>query len=148
MLLATSLGALPAFADESCHRINLRAVVQNTPENNPPDGGLTSTSQIRGGGLLQGTTEAIAYVSGFTPPATLPFVGDITFITNTGTLTVSVAGELDLVSGAFWSEGPVTDTTGELAGATGRLRMKGVQNLEDPLEPYRQATKGYICLDD
>jgi hypothetical protein len=152
LLVATTLMALPAYAGESCHKINAHAVAQNTPENPGPNGELTSTAQMRGGGLLQGTSDTIFAVGDIVfpePPANpyLPYSGFITFTTNRGTLTVAVDGQLDLVTGAYWSEGPVTDSTGKLAGASGHLRFEGFQNFADLTAPYPETRTGEICVD-
>ena len=142
LLLATMVVAVvPANAGESCHNINARGVGQD-------QGGGATTAQIRGGGLLQGTTEAQFFFTDTTPPV-FEFVGDITFTTNRGTLTVSFVapdeGTFDLNTGAFAAAGDVTGATGKLEGARGSLTFEGIQNFSDG--SFTETVTGEICVD-
>lgn len=132
MLLAT-----PVAAAESCHKINAKGVGQDL-------GNGVTVAQIRGGGLLQGTTRgefAIGDITG----TEAAFVGTVVFTTRRSTLTVTVAGALDLATGAFTATGPVTDATGKLAGATGELTLAGVQDFATGT--FVEDVTGRICVD-
>src|SRR5262249_34863307 len=98
-------------AAESCHRINAKGVGQDL-------GGGNTTARIAGGGLLHGTTAGHFEITGGSPPV-FSIAGTVTFTTHRGTLTVAVTGTFDVASGAFAASGPVTASTGKLAGATG-----------------------------
>jgi hypothetical protein len=126
-----------ARADVSCHKINARGVGQDL-------GGGATEAQIIGGGLLEGTTAAQFIVTGFS--GTLAsFEGTVTFTTNRATLTVTVTGTLDVVTGAFSASGPVTDATGKLEGATGSLSINGIQDLATGR--FEEDVTGEICVD-
>lgn len=136
-LLAGFIAVSPAAAAESCHTINAKGTGQATSE-------TTTVAQIRGGGLLQGTTAASFET--ITPIDTgVAFTGPIVFTTNRATLTVQLAGTLDIPSGAFRATGQVTGATGKLAGATGQLDFDGVQNLVDG--SFTETVAGEICVD-
>ena len=99
--LLTLLQAGPAAAGVSCHQINATGAGQGAaPQAGDPPGLIRTVAQIRGGGLLHGTTEAAFQVTGPTPTG-IAFAGDITFTTNRGTLSVDLDGTLDLTTGDF-----------------------------------------------
>ena len=127
----------PIQAGVSCHKINASGTGQDL------GGGMTQAS-ISGGGLLQGTTEATFVPSGLSGNV-LSFDGFVTFTTNKATLTVTIQGTFDLGSGAFSASGPVTASTGKLAGATGNLSLNGVENLSDG--SFTETIDGEICVD-
>src|SRR6478735_9041418 len=134
MLLALPIlvQAGPATAAVSCHPINAKGAGQGAPSQaGDPPGLIRTAAQIRGGGLLQGTTTAAFQVTGSTPTG-IAFAGDITFTTNRATLTVDLDGTLDLATGEFAASGEVREATGKLDGATGTLTLAGVQNLFVP----------------
>jgi hypothetical protein len=138
VLAIATLGlAIPAGAGESCHNINAWGEGEAT-------GPFSTIAQIHGGGLLQGTTEAE-----FSPvgqvDSVLLFTGYIKFTTNRATLTVTLDGTLDLVSGFFEAEGPVTDATGKLTGAEGNLVFEGDQDLVTGA--FTETVTGEICVD-
>lgn len=147
LLMATTM-SLPVHAGESCHRINAKGVGQGAPpEPGDPANLIRTVAQIRGGGLLQGTTAAAFTVTGATPTG-ITFDGDLTFTTNRGTLTVQlVDGTLDLATGAFVASGDVVDATGKLDGATGTLTFEGVQDLQDPAGSFTETVVGEVCVD-
>ena len=79
-----------ARADMSCHRINSRCGTGS--------GGGATEAQIIGGGLLEGTTAAQFIITGVS--GTLAsFEGPVTFTTNRATLTVTVTGTFDVLTG-------------------------------------------------
>lgn len=134
------LSALPMVgqveAGESCHKINARARGQDS-------GAGVTQAQVIGGGLLQGTTVgnfAIGEVVGSEAAIT----GTVKFTSNNATLTVTVSGTFNLASGAFSAAGPVTDSTGKLAGASGSLAFDGVENLSNG--SFVEDISGRICL--
>jgi hypothetical protein len=124
-------------AAESCHQINAKGVGQDL------GGGMTA-AQIIGGGLLHGTTEGNFAVTGGSFPV-FSIAGTVKFTTQQGTLTVSVAGTLDVATGEFSASGPVTGATGKLAGATGELLLEGIENLSDG--SFVEDVTGEICVD-
>ncbi len=137
----------PATAAVSCHPINAKGMGQGAPpQAGDPPGLIRTIAQIRGGGLLQGTTEAAFQVTGTTPTG-IAFAGDITFTTNRATLTVDLDGTLDLTTGDFAASGDVSGATGKLEGATGSLTLVGVQNLLDPTGSFTETVSGEICVD-
>lgn len=137
----------PATAGVSCHQINANGAGRGaSPQAGDPPGLIRTVAQIRGGGLLQGTTEAAFQVTGVTPTG-IAFAGGITFTTNRATLTVDLDGTLDLATGEFSSGGDVSEATGKLDGATGTLTLAGVQNLLDPAGSFTETVSGEICVD-
>ncbi|MBD8868859.1 hypothetical protein [Nocardioides donggukensis] len=137
----------PATAGVSCHQINATGVGRGAPpQANDPPGLIRTVAQIRGGGLLQGTTEAAFQVTGVTPTG-IAFAGDITFSPNRATLTVDLEGTLDLATGEFTASGDVSGATGKLDGATGTLTLAGVQNLLDSAGGFTETVSGEICVD-
>lgn len=139
-LLVVGLGVLvgpgQAAAGTSCHKINAKGVGQDL-------GGGATQAQIKGGGLLQGTT-----VGQFTPSGTPPVLlitGTVKFTTNKATLTVAVNGMFNVATGEFDASGPVSAATGKLAGATGNLRLKGIENLTTGA--FTETVTGNICAD-
>ncbi len=136
----------PATAGVSCHHINAKGAGQGAPpQAGDPLGLIRTVAQIRGGGLLQGTTEAAFQVTGFTPTG-IAFAGDITFTTNRATLTVALDGTLDTATGEFRASGDVSGATGKLGGATGTLTLAGVQDLLDPAGSFTETVSGEICV--
>jgi hypothetical protein len=146
-LLATALVALPANAGESCHKINASAVgISLTDATTNP---VVTAGQTSGGGLLQGTTSGESLVTSFDTFPDLPFTGPQTFTTNRGTVTFTVTGVVSIGSepdgsNAYWNDGPVTGSTGKLAGATGNIAVVGVQA---PDGSFTQTMTGEICVD-
>ncbi len=147
LLLLMLVQAGPATGGVSCHQINAKGAGQGAPpQAGDPPGLIRTVAHIRGGGLLQGTTEAAFQVTGFTPTG-IAFTGDITFTTNRATLTVNLDGTLDLATGEFRASGDVAEATGKLVGATGTLTLAGVQDLLDPAGSFTETVSGEICVD-
>jgi hypothetical protein len=137
----------PATATVSCHQITAKGAGQGgPPQAGDPPGLIRTVAQIRGGGLLQGTTVAAFQVTGSTPTG-ITFAGPVTFTTNRGTLTVDLDGTLDVTTGAFAASGDVSGATGKLSGATGTLTLSGVQDLADPAGSFTETVSGTICVD-
>ena len=137
----------PATAGVSCHPINAKGAGQGAPSQaGDPPGLIRTVAQIRGGGPLQGTTEAAFQVTGSTPTG-IAFAGEITFTTNRATLTVDLDGRLNLTTGEFAASGDVSGATGKLDGATGSLTLAGVQDLLDPAGRFTETVSGEICID-
>jgi hypothetical protein len=135
--LCTLLLSTPVQAGISCHTINARGVGQDL-------GGGNTVARITGGGLLHGTTAASFTVTGLSG-AVASFEGNVTFTANRATLTVTVEGTLNVVTGAFQASGPVTSSTGKLADATGNLTFEGVQDLATGR--FEEQVTGEICVD-
>ena len=122
----------------STHKIHAKGVGQDL-------GGGNTQARIIGGGLLSGTTTAHFEITGGTYPVFL-IVGDVTFTTNQGaTLIVHISGTFDVASGEFSASGPVTDSTGKLAGATGILTLSGVEDFSDGA--FVEDVSGSISVD-
>jgi hypothetical protein len=125
-------------AEVSTHKINAKGFGQNL-------GGGNTQARIIGGGLLNGTTTAHFDVTGGSFPVFL-IEGDVTFTTTQGaTLTVHISGTFDVASGEFSASGPVTGSTGRLAGATGILTLSGVEDTTDGT--FVEDVSGSISVD-
>jgi len=136
-LAISAVAPATALGGTSCHRIDASGVGQ--------DLGLGQTvAQISDGGLLQGTTAASFAITGFAGTVA-SFAGTITFTTNRGSLTASVAGTLDVATGAFSATTSSLSGTGKLDGATGSLAFDGVENLATGA--FTEVIVGSICLD-
>lgn len=61
--------------------------------------------------------------------------------------TVTLSGTFDLTTGEFSVAGPVTDSSGKLAGAFGDLTFEGVQDVADPTGAFTETVTGEICVD-
>jgi hypothetical protein len=101
-------------------------------------------AQIIGGGLLHGKTLGQFGIVGGAPPE-FAVAGTVTFTTRHGTLTISPTGTFNVASGNFLTSGPVTASTGKLAGATGTLMLEGVQDLSSG--KFVEDVTGLICVD-
>ena len=137
VIAATLVMVTPALAAVSCHKINANGVGQDNFDG-------TTDARIIGGGLLQGTTKGNFTVTGFDFPF-VSIAGTVTFTTNKATLTVTGEGSVDVTTGEFIFEGPVTGATGKLAGATGDLLFEGVEDLSDG--SFVEDVTGKICVD-
>ena len=124
--------------DSDCHAINARGVGQDL-------GGGNTTARITRGGILNGTTAAHFDITGGVPPV-LTFEGTVVFTTKRGTLTVGIAGTFNVATGAFDGTGSVTAGTGRFAGASGTLRLQGVEDLTTGA--FTETIRGTICLAD
>jgi len=124
-------------AGVSCQGINAKGVGQDL-------GGGNTQAQIRGGGLLNGTTTAHFDITGGSPPE-LTFQGTVTFFANRATLTVAIEGTFNVGTGKFNASGPVSGATGKLAGSTGNLTFDGVENFSDG--SFEETVTGEICVD-
>lgn len=121
----------------SCHKINAKGIGQDL-------GNGTTQANIVGGGLLHGTTEGNFVVTGLSGEVA-SFTGTVKFTTKHGTLTVTVTGTLNIVTGEFSSSGPVIGATGKLANASGNISLKGVENLSNG--SFVEDVTGRICVD-
>ncbi len=139
MAIAALAATVPASAPAavSCHKIKAKGIGQD-------NGDLTTTAQIIGGGLLHGTTAAVFIPTGLVFPDFF-FTGTITFTTNNGTLTASLTGSLNVVTGEFGATTTGMSGTGKLAGVTGQLTLSGVENLTTLA--FTEDVTGEICVD-
>ena len=126
-----------AQAGASCHKINAKGIGQD-------NGNFTTTANINGGGLLNGTTTATFTPTGMVGSVVL-FEGAVVFTTKQATLTVLVVGGVDVTTGEFSSTGPVASATGKLAGATGELTLTGVEDLSTGR--FAETVTGTVCVD-
>lgn len=137
--LVTVLGSgQSAAAAVSCHGISATGVGHDLGNGN-------TTAQISDGGVLQGTTVGSFVVTDSSDFPVLAIAGTVTFTTNKGTLTVSVAGTLNVSTGDFTASGPVSAATGKLTGATGSLTLAGNENLITGV--FTETITGNICVD-
>lgn len=138
-IVAVATAAAPASAPAatSCHKINAKGIGKD-------NGDLTTSAQIIGGGLLHGTTTAAFTPTGFSFPD-FSFTGTITFTTNNGTLTASLTGSLNVVTGEFTATTTGMSGTGKLAGVTGQLTLRGVEDLSTLV--FTEDVTGEICVD-
>jgi len=65
------------------------------------------------------------------------------FTTKGGTLTATVSGTFNVLTGAFTASGPVSGGTGNLAGTTGTLTFQGVENLTSGV--FTETITGTLC---
>ena len=147
LVLCFLLGALvvagAAQADGSsddegkCRAVRARGVGQDL-------GNGTTAATITNGGILKGTTAATFGITGGAPPV-LTFAGTVVFTTKRGTLTVGIAGTFNVATGAFDASGPINGGTGRFAGASGMLRLVGVQ---DSTGRFTETVRGTLCLAD
>jgi sugar lactone lactonase YvrE len=131
----------------ACRRIHTTGTGQGAEPlpNDPPD--LVRTEATIHSGLLRGTTEAAFSITGGTA-TTISFEGELTFTTRRrGTLTLELAGTLDLATGEFASVGPVVSGTGQFAGAVGTISLDGVQDLADLAGSFTEIVTGEVCFD-
>jgi hypothetical protein len=137
--LVTSTQALAA---ESCHKINAKGVGQDL-------GGGQTVADIKGGGLLNGTTKgSFAPPTPTSKPNVVALNGSVVFTTNKATLTVTVTGTFNISTGDFTASGPVTASTGKLEGATGNLTLTGKENLPPAGDgSFTETVTGNICVD-
>lgn len=130
-----------ALADVSCHNINAKGTGQDF-------GGGQTQADITGGGLLHGTTQGQFTSTATADPHVFTLTGTVTFTpnnTNYGTLTLAVTGTFNTAVGDFAASGPVTGSTGKLAGATGNLTFTGNENLA--AGTFTETVDGNICAD-
>jgi hypothetical protein len=137
VLFGTLVMISPAQAAVSCHKINATGTGQDF-------GGGVTHANINGGGLLNGTTVGNFTVIGFSPPVA-SFIGTVEFTTKQATLTVTIAGILDVTTGEFSASGSVSSATGKLAGATGTLLFDGIEDLTNG--SFVEDVTGVVCAD-
>jgi hypothetical protein len=121
----------------SCHSVNAKGVGQDL-------GGGMTTAQIRGGGLLHGTTNATFVITGISGTVA-SFEGTIVFAVNKGTLSAGLVGTFDVATGMFSGTTTALAGTGKLEGATGNLSLNGVEDLSDG--SFTEDVTGAICVD-
>ena len=144
VVLAGSLATVgTAQAVETCHTINAKGAGQITSQTTT---GATTVSQIIGGGLLHGTTEAELTFMNVDPATGIAtFEGTLVLTNKHGTLTLFVfAGVFNTQTGEFQNDSVVTDATGRFAGATGNLFFHG---FVAPDGSFRDDTiRGAVCV--
>jgi hypothetical protein len=135
-VLAASGGGTAATHHDSCLTVDARSTGQNL-------GHGRTTATISHAGIFNGTSTAQLQITGGHPPViTLAGTGVLT--TQHGTLTVSVVGTLNQVTGAIETTGQIVAGTGLFAHATGTLTFAGVQ---DPTTGrFTNTITGTVCL--
>jgi len=104
-------------------------------------GGGNTTATISHGGRLNGTTTGSFAISGVPPVFAID--GTVVFTTNGGTLTATVSGTFNVLTGEFTASGPVSAGTGNLAGTTGILTFQGVEDLATGV--FTETITGTLC---
>lgn len=138
LLLTFAFTAIvPLHAATSCHMIEAKGVGQG-------DGNGNITGKVIGGGLLHGTLAGA--VTPTSPPSdgVQTFTEVIIFTTENGTLTLEVAGAINILTGRFNASGSVKDATGKLAGATGNIALSGIVDFSTGL--FTDSIRGVICV--
>jgi hypothetical protein len=135
LIMASGAQANGSEGDQGCAQAHAVGVGQDL-------GGGRTTATISHGGRLNGTTSGLFTISGGVFPV-FGIAGTVAFTAKHGTLTASVAGTLDVVSGAFNASGPVSAGTGNLAGVTGTLTFGGVENLATGA--FTETITGTLC---
>jgi hypothetical protein len=144
VVLASSIANVDiAQAVETCHRVNAKGTGRIT---NQTTSGATTVSQIIGGGLLHGTTEAHLTFTSIDPTTGIAtFEGTLVLTTKHGTLTLFVFnGVYNTQTGEFQNDSVVTDGTGRFAGATGSLFFHGFVAPDGSFTD--DAIRGTICV--
>ncbi len=129
---------VPSQAATSCHMIEAKAVGQD-------DGTGKTTGKVIGGGLLHGTLEGAVTPTSAPVDGVVSFTEVVKFTSELGTVTVEVAGAINLASGRFIASGSVKDATGKLAGGTGSIALAGVVDFTTGL--VTESIRGVICVD-
>ena len=137
LLLGALMTITPAQAGVACHLINAKGVGQDL-------GGGSTTANVIGGGLLQGTIAGSLTITGVSGTVA-SFVETVTFTNQHGTLTAVVTGAIDVITGQFNASGPVTAATGKLSGATGALSLSGVAHFATAI--FTEDITGVVCVD-
>ncbi len=137
-LLLAGLLALPAQAGVSCHVINAKGVGEDLGFGN-------TVANVIGGGLLNGTIVGNIAVTGPPVDGLAPFIETATLTNKHGTVTVVVAGAIDITTGRFNASGPMTDATGKLSGATGNLSFSGIVDFASGI--FTEDISGEVCVD-
>ena len=148
-LIAIGVLALPSrvWADDSCHKINAILVGGFV-------GALQTAGEMRGGGLLKGTTaftgddlEPSAGLTPVVPASTASYTGVLVITTKRGTLSLRDVGIFDTDiaggEGEFSSRARVIGGTGRFTGASGLLFFHG--DTADDFT-FEAEVSGEICL--
>ena len=121
--------------DQGCASVHAVGIGQDL-------GGGNTTATISHGGRLNGTTTGQFAISGAPPVFTI--TGTVVFTTKAGTtLTATVSGTFNVLTGEFTASGPVSGGTGNLAGVTGTLTLQGVENLATGV--FTETITGTLC---
>lgn len=140
-LFATACLLVPAgqaLAKGSCDKVHAKG------DGKHRDGGHM-TADLNGDDLLSGSGEAQLKTTGV-DGSDLSFEGDVKIDTGDGSLQAKVEGTLDLRSGKFSASGPVTDSSGDLSGATDDLDLEGVEDLADRSFTVEVSTE--VCAEE
>lgn len=126
--------------DETCHKINAKGKGTTVSMS---ASGVTTTADLIGGGLLNGTTRADFVFTGLSGEEVF-FTGTLVLTTKYGTVTYQVtSGTFNTSTLEFSSDLRVVEGEGRFAGATGTLHLSGANN---PDGTFTEAISGVICL--
>ena len=122
-MLLTFAGIVPVHAATSCHMIAAKGVGQ--------DDGTGDHGQGNRRGSCKGLWKGV--VTPTSPPAdgVVTFTEVVKFTTENGTLTVEVAGAINILTGRFSASGSVKDAAGKLARRYRRHRTLRFSRFHD-----------------
>lgn len=137
-LVITGLSWAPKT--DGCHKINAKGVGNTVSMSST---GVITEADIIGGGLLNGSTRANLSFTGGSGDE-LFFDGEIVLTTKHGTVTYDVvSGTFNTTTLAFSADLTATGGDGRFEGATGTLRLQGVNY---PDGTFTEDISGVICL--
>jgi hypothetical protein len=108
------------------------------------DGMGTTTATLYRGRRELATTVGTFTLTGVDADGVATFTGTIILSNDQGMLTAPVEGTLDTVSGRFASLSDDVTGTGEYADTTGRLRFRGVEDLQGLT--FTEHVYGKLCV--
>ncbi len=123
---------------QRCVRVLATGVGQDLGE-----GRTEATISVRG--YPVGTTAAQFAITGVDGNEA-SFTGPLTFTSAVGTITAQTAGTFDTTTGAFVSRSADLTGTGLLAGVSGRVTLRGTQDLQTG--SFTERVTGRLCLPD
>jgi hypothetical protein len=127
--LTTAADATPGHGNGNGHGKGHCRAFQALGDGVDNGDGTTSATIHRGKHVFGTTTGTIT--PGTIEEGVLSFTGTIVFTDATGTLTAPVEGTIDMTSGEFAARSSSLTGTGAYTPVSGRLRVRGVQNLDD-----------------
>lgn len=142
--VAITAAAPPAQASSLrlCVPVHAIGVGQDNGVND--QGQFTTIATVRVAGVKIATSQA-TFTPGQPNGSTLPFTGPIAFSTELrgSTLIADVRGSVDLSTGEFTAASTRLTGTGVVAGVSGQLRIRGLENLATGA--FRETITGRLC---
>jgi hypothetical protein len=141
--VAVSVAAAPhAGATALCVPVRATGEGEDLGEDN---GNFRTTADIFVAHHLRVGTTAATFAPTGQSGSVASFAGGIVFTARAGlgTLTLDITGTVDAASGAFRSEGSVSEGTGVFRGTTGNLLFVGTENLT--ALRFTETVTGRLC---